>query len=296
MKYLDTNIKRKSKIVKKSLHFFPNTRIPLPSVVEISDSGTCNRSCIFCPRSDPEWIKKFDKKEFISSELHKKICLELSEYNYSGIIVYSGFNEPMLNKKCFENISRTKSYLPNAHIELITNGDVLKVSNIKKLFKSGLSVLLISVYDGPESLNKFKSMCEESGLKSWQYVIRNRYLPPEKDFGITISNRGGFMNDAVHSIKSLKNPLNEPCYYPSYNLFIDYNGDVLMCSHDWGKKNILGNLNNSSIKNIWLSDNALNSRRNLEGANRNFSPCNVCDVKGDLIGKEHAVAWKNIDL
>ena len=144
---------------------------------------------------------------------------------------------------------------------MITNGDVLKVSNIKKLFKSGLSVLLISVYDGPESLNKFKNMCEESGLKSWQYVIRNRYLPPEKDFGITISNRGGFMNDAVHSIKSLKNPLNEPCYYPSYNLFIDYNGDVLMCSHDWGKKNILGNLNNSSIKNIWLSDNA----RRVEG-------------------------------
>ena len=25
--------------------------------------------------------------------------------------------------------------------------------------------------------------------------------------------------------------------------FVDYNGDVLMCSHDWSKEKILGNLN-----------------------------------------------------
>ena len=69
MKFLDKNIKRKSKIVSDTLQFVKDSKIPLPSVVEISDSGTCNRSCIFCPRSDPEWINKFDKKEFIKKEL-----------------------------------------------------------------------------------------------------------------------------------------------------------------------------------------------------------------------------------
>ena len=58
---------------------------------------------------------------------------------------------------------------------------------------------------------------------------------------------------------------------PSYNFFIDYNGDVLMCSHDWGKKNILGNLNNDAIMNIWVSENAKKSRSNLAKADRNFS-------------------------
>ena len=43
------------------------------------------------------------------------------------------------------------------------------------------------------------------------------------------------MDNAGHPIKSIKS-IKEPCYYPSYNFFIDYNGDVLMCSHDWGKK------------------------------------------------------------
>ncbi len=294
MKFLDKNIKRKSKIVSDTLQYVKDSKIPLPSVVEISDSGTCNRSCIFCPRSDPEWISKFDKKEFIKTELHEKICKELSEYNYKGIVVYSGFNEPMLNKKCYENIARTRKYLPEAKIELITNGDVLNLKNIKRLFESGLSTLLISVYDGPEDLEKFKKMCVEAKLESHQFVIRNRYLPPEKDFGITISNRGGLMENAGHSIKSLKKSISEPCYYPSYNFFIDYNGDVLMCSHDWGKKNILGNLNETTIMNIWLSDNARKSRSNLANSDRGFSPCNVCDVKGSLIGESHAKAWQNL--
>ena len=69
------------------------------------------------------------------------------------------------------------------------------------------------------------------------------------------------MENAEHSIPSLKNSMKTPCYYPSYTFFIDYNGDVLMCSHDWGKKNILGNLNKEKIIDVWLSDNAMKSRK-----------------------------------
>ncbi len=294
MKFLDKNIKRKSKIVDDTLQYVEGSKIPLPSVVEISDSGTCNRSCVFCPRSDPKWIKEFDNKEFIKKNLHEKICKELSEYNYSGIIVYSGFNEPLLNKACFENVARTRKYLPNAKIELITNGDVLNLERINKLFSSGLSTLLISVYDGPEDMIKFKNLCAEANLNENQFVIRNRYLPPEEDYGITMSNRGGLMENAAHSIESLKKSIKEPCYYPSYNFFIDYNGDVLMCSHDWGKKNILGNLNKDTILDIWMSENAKKSRFNLANSDRDFSPCNVCDVKGSLIGETHAKAWQGV--
>ncbi len=291
-KFIDPNIKRKSDIIQNSLQFYKNNKIPLFSLVEISDSGTCNRSCSFCPRSDKEWIKKFDNKEFIEPELHKSIVSQLSDLKYSGIVVYSGFNEPLLNKNIYKNISQTRSYLPNAKIELITNGDVLNEKRILKLFKSGLSTLLISVYDGPDDMVKFQNMCENLRLEKEQYVIRNRYLPPEQNFGITMSNRGGLMENAVHSIPSLKQSMKTPCYYPSYTFFIDYNGDVLMCSHDWGKKNILGNLNKEKIIDVWLSDNAMKSRKNLSKGDREFSPCNVCDAGGTLIGKNHVEAWK----
>ena len=101
------------------------------------------------------------------------------------------------------------------------------------------------------------------------------------------------MKNAEHSIQPLKQKLNDPCNYPSYTFFLDYNGDVLMCSHDWGKKNILGNLKKQTLKDIWLGEKSVIARKKLISANRGFSPCNVCDVSGELIGSSHASAWKN---
>ena len=293
-KFIDPNIKRKSDIIQNSLQFDRSNKIPLFSLVEISDSGTCNRACSFCPRSNKDWINKFDNKEFIEPELHKNIVSQLKDLDYSGIVMYSGFNEPLLNKSIYKNITQTRSYLPNAKIELITNGDAHKEKRLVKLFESGLSTLLISVYDGPEDMDKFEKMCSGVNLDKDQYVIRKRYLPPEKNFGITMSNRAGLMENAEHAIPSLKEPLKTPCYYPSYTLFIDYNGDVLMCSHDWGKKNILGNLKKEKIMDVWLSDNAMMSRKNLANGDRGFSPCDVCDTGGSLIGEKHVEAWKKI--
>ncbi len=288
--YLDKNINRKSNIIRSSLQFFPESEIPLPSLVEISDSGTCNRKCSFCPRSDDGYQ---DIKEFITPELHTKLMNELSILNYKGLIVYSGFNEPLLNKKIYENILQARKLVPESKIELITNGDVLNEKRLVKLFESGLSTILISVYDGPEDVVKFQNMVDNVGLDKERYVIRHRYLPPEKDFGITISNRGGQMKNASHSILPLNEKMNDVCNYPAYSFFLDYNGDVLMCSHDWGKKNILGNLKNNTLKEIWLSEKSTSSRKKLISSNRSLSPCNVCDVSGDLIGSSHSAAWKN---
>ena len=291
-KFLDPNIDRKSKIIQDTLSFIKGTKIPLPSLVEISDSGTCNRVCPFCPRSDPDYK---DIKQFISEKLHTSICEQLSEHNYSGMLIYSGFSEPLLNKNVYNNIKVARKYLPNCKIELITNGDPLNENNLIKLFESGLSTLLISVYDSKEDAIKFDNLCKKNGLiEQKQYIIRHRYLPQEKDFGLTISNRGGQLKNAEYSIKPLQKSLKKDCSYPSYHFFIDYNGDVLMCSQDWGKKNILGNLNKQSFIEIWISQHAKVCRKRLKNKDRDFEPCNVCDVEGNLIGKLHAEAWSEI--
>ena len=47
---------------------------------------------------------------------------------------------------------------------------------------------------------------------------------------------------------------------------------------------------------VWMSENAKKSRLNLANSDREFSPCNVCDVKGDLIGSKHVEAWQKLTI
>ena len=58
-----------------------------------------------------------------------------------------GYGEPLLHK----DISYIVKKLSNvSKVEIITNGDVLNLKRLIKLFESGLSTLLVSVYDGPK--------------------------------------------------------------------------------------------------------------------------------------------------
>jgi len=292
IKYFDPSIERKKKISEKNFQLIRGTNIPLPSEVEISESGTCNRKCSFCPRSAPDFQ---DIKEFISPNLHTKLINELKSLDYKGVVRYSGFVEPLLDKNIYNLINETKTNIPGVRCEIVTNGDVLDLLRLKKLFKNGLDTLLISVYDGLEDVKKFQKMCDKAGLKQNQYVIRHRYYSEEKDFGLTISNRAGMMENSEYKIPALKTQLNLKCFYPSYTFFMDYNGDVLMCPHDWGKKMILGNLKKNSFLDIWTSKKATKIRKRLNKADRGFSPCNVRDVSGELIGKKHSSAWDGVN-
>ena len=292
-KFIDPNIKNKSKTVEDRLQFinYENKYLPLPTEIEISESGTCNRTCSFCPRSAPEFI---DKKEFISNELHEKMCDELKSLNYKGTIRYSGFVEPLLDKNIYNLISMARKKLTDCNIEMVTNGDALNADRLKELFLKGLSKILISAYDGKKEADDLENLCKNSNLTPQQYIVRHRYLSESDDFGITLSNRSGTMENAEYKIKSLTEPLKKPCYIPAYTFFLDYQGDVLICPHDWGKKIILGNLNTQKLIDIWFSSKAMSIRNKLVNSNREFSPCNLCDVEGTFMGKKNSSYFKNL--
>ena len=286
-KFIDPNIKNKSKTVEDNiqLYMFNGQELPLPTEIEISESGTCNRTCSFCPRSADNFI---DKKEFITNKLHEKLCIELKELNYKGTIRYSGFVEPMLDKNIFNLINMVRNYLPESNIEMVTNGDPLNLKRLKRLFESGLNKILISAYDGKKESDKLEDLCIQANLTEKQYIVRHRYYSEDQDFGITLSNRSGLMTNAEFKIDALQEPLKKPCFIPSYTFFLDYQGDVLMCPHDWGKKVILGDLKKEKLLDIWFGKRFMGIRKMLNKSNRNFQPCNVCDVDGTFMGKKNS--------
>ena len=292
-KFIDPNLQFKSSKVDKTLQIVnvKGQDIPLPSEIEISESGMCNRKCSFCPRSNPSYEHI---NEFISLNLIQKLINEIKELEYTGTIRFSGFVEPLLDKRIFKIIEMIKSSVSSCNIELVTNGDVLNYKRLVRLFKSGLNKILISAYDSKEQALDFENLCHKANLNNDQYIVRHRYLPPDEDFGITLSNRAGEMVDAEYKIDALNESLSQPCFIPGYTFFMDFQGDVLICPHDWGKKSKMGNFNEVSLLDLWLDKKWINIRRSLIKGNRNFKPCNVCDVNGMLIGKKHANAWSKI--
>ena len=74
-------------------------------------------------------------------------------------------------------------------------------------------------------------------------------------------------------------------------MVIDYNGDVLMCAHDWRKEKIIGNAKEENIIEIWKSKYIKEARLMLKEKNRTFLPCVNCDVVGDVMGEPNFNAW-----
>ncbi len=216
---------------------------------------------------------------------------ELGEAEYDGMILYSAFSEPLLYKQVEPLIELSKRYCPSVRIEIVTDGDFVTPARLSSLFGAGLDTLLISMYDGPHQKKVFQGMMTEVGLTSSQVVLRKRWLPPEEHYGITLSNRSGMVEIREAGVGKIKEPLKRRCNYPFFQVVIDYDGAVLLCPHDWGKKLIAGNLNNESLLDVWNGRQMKRARLSLAQADRNFAPCNTCNVDGALLGQSHFDRW-----
>lgn len=291
--YIDPNIDRKRSGLTEHLAKMPviSGDVPSFSLVEFNVTELCNRVCEFCPRADPKVYP--NRNEFMELALYEKIMKELAAFGYSGKVLYSAFGEPLLHKQLEDMIRMTKKYCPASRVESVTNGDFLSVERLRSLFDAGLDTILISMYDGPEQLDYFKAMTAEAGLAGDQAVFRIRYLPPEEHYGITLSNRAGMVDLSEAGLEKVTEPIKERCLYPHYELMIDFDGKVLMCPHDWGKRIEAGNLNENTVLEVWTSPALTAARKRLAAADRDFTPCNMCDVKGALMGEDHFQHWQH---
>ena len=62
-----------------------------------------------------------------------------------------------------------------------------------------------------------------------------------------------------------------------------------MCPHDWGKKIILGNLNNEKFLDIWFSSKFMKIRENLNNSKEILSLVTFVMLKVLLWGKKFRI-------
>jgi len=274
------NINRKKPILDRDPQFFNG--IPLPSWIELSLIDTCNRSCSFCPKSNPSIAPNTHQK--MENVLIDKLCSDLKEINFEGAFCLCGYGEPLLHKDYISIINKLGKF---GQVEIITNGDALSEKKIKEIYNSKASKLLISLYDGAKQIEKFKIMIERTKLPKEFFILRDRWYSDKKDFGVKLTNRTG----TIKIGKQKEININKKCYYSSYQTLIDWNGDVFLCPQDWQRRVTMGNIMQKSFFEIW-NGNILNKfRKSHIKGDRSLSPCNSCNAQGMVYGKKHFKAW-----
>ena len=124
-------------------------------------------------------------------------------------------------------------------------------------------------------------------LDDLDITLSFKHCYPER-FELNLVNRTEILTK-----NSLLN-LEKQCYIPFYKMFIDWTGDVLICNNDWGRHGIIGNVNNNTIKDIWLSNSMNHYRKELMIGNRkNCDPCKFCNVNGTVYGKSSFDLWRH---
>ena len=276
------NLKRRSEFV----DIVPiHENLPMPTWVELSLIDVCNRKCSFCPKSDenvaPDTFQKMTKK--IIDEIHD----QLLEIHFTGTISLCGYGEPLLHK----DISYIVKKLSNvSKVEIITNGDVLSSRRLQELYLADVSKVLVSMYDGPEQVNKFKIMTKKANVPEDLVILRDRWYDQQNDFGVKLTNRAGTVKTGVQE----KIGKYTTCFYPTYQFLIDWDGNVYLCPQDWQRKVSMGNIMQETIFDIWTGKTLSDYRKNLISGKRCSGPCKSCNADGTLLGKNHAKEWKKI--
>ena len=276
------NLERRSKGV-DVLELYKD--IPKPTWVELSLIDVCNRKCVFCPKSNEDIAP--DTYQQMSRQIIDKIHDQLSEMNFSGTISLCGYGEPLLHKdinyivKKLSNISK---------VEVITNGDPLTPKKLQDLYLSKVSKVLVSMYDGPEQIEKFEKISRQANVPKEILILRDRWYDKYNDFGVKLTNRAGTIIEGEQE----KLGKYKKCYYPTYQFLIDWNGSVFLCPQDWQRRVSMGNMMQENLFKIWTGKIISKFRKNLVQGKRCDNPCTKCNADGTLLGVNHAKKWKAI--
>lgn len=259
-----------------------NSKLLGLSVIEINPTELCNRTCSFCPRSDP---KIYPNRNLNMTVKTAKILKDqLKSANYQGDIHITGYGEPLLNPNILEIIS---IFSKEFHVELITNGDrILKRSITHEELKlAGLNLLIVDCYDGLDHIKNMHELLKNCHIP---YRIRDHYDDgTERLIELyNFNNRGGiFFPKKVY----------RPCWLPFYKSFVDWNGDIGLCCNDWARKQSpLGNIYDRSFDEIWMDNTFVNIRKKLEqGLRKDLPACVDCDTNGTMQGFESVAIWQD---
>ena len=293
------------------------TVIPLstPFVVFADPASSCNFQCTFCPTGHRDMIAQTGRFQGVMKlDMFQKIVDDLAEFEkpIKVLRMYKD-GEPFLNKKLADMVAYAKRAKHIEYIDTTTNGTFLSPERVGPVLEAGIDKINISVdgmtvedyvrftgfkFDFKKFVANVKWLYDNKG--TCEIVVKipgeliteaqrqeffdtfgdhcdrifvENFAPcwPEFDIeqhtGVKIS-KGIYQQEIGDT---------DVCPYIFYGYSVNADGLVSSCFLDWGRKLIIGDVRQQSMKEIWNSErmNALRLQH-LEGRRRQNGVCGNC--------------------
>jgi len=271
---------------------------PIRLWVELT--SICNYQCIMCPNKD---LPK-ENKGFMEMDLYKKILDEAAEFAFDINLAHRG--ESMLHPQLEQAIRYAKN--KGLYTRLHTNGSMLSEQLAHKIIAAELDRISFS-FDGYTkevyekirqggdfdktlaNIIRFLEIKKASGKKKPAVAIEVINFKETADEKARRGFQSHFTDLPLDSfvIKELHNWAGEIekehdpkhysiCPFPWNAMIINWDGSVSPCTQDFFGYYIAGNVNQSTLKEIWNSEKMIQlrtklSRRELAG----LKTCSDCD-------------------
>jgi radical SAM protein with 4Fe4S-binding SPASM domain len=279
----------------------------------IEPTNTCNLKCTMCPQSFGE---KF-QRGFMEFDLFREIIDEAKDFVYDVNLHHSG--ESLLHPQILEMIQYAKR--AGLYTRLHTNATKLDEEKSSGILAAGLDYLSFS-FDGYDK-ETYESIRRGANFEQTLENIVN-FLRLKKEQGkdrpftiFEVINFSEKTDDSVRQEAFKQNFVDLPldkfvlkvahnwggsygadgqplhpekycaCTFPWYALVVFWNGNVSPCPQDFFNNLCLGNLNESSIREVWHGQPLVTLREKMKRKNyQDLHPCATCDLlyRDSLLG------------
>jgi len=271
------------------------TVIPLktPFIINVDPSDKCNFKCKFCPTGNRELMRRTNGRNFgnMDFKLFKKIINDICEFDepIKVLRLYKD-GEPLLNPYFADMVSYAKEKNCCKRVDTTTNASLLTKDKSKDIIDAGLNRINISIegINAEQYLNfsdykidfdklveniKFfyehKKQCEMiikingdilsqtdkdlfykifGDLADGVYIESIMSCWPEFELnGVDANKNVGIYSQEIKEVMV--------CPYVFYSFSINSDGLASLCFLDWSRKLLIGNVNETSVLEIWNGKN-----------------------------------------
>ena len=295
-----------------------------PLVVHVDTTNYCNFKCKFCTSGDHELLKKYDRPMGeMSYETFCEIIDGLSEFDEKpkDLLMHKN-GEPLLHKDIVKMIQYAKERDVAGRVILVTNGSLLTPKLARDIAKTYIDIIQLSINHVTDSGYKTISSVDISydGLVTkigylWSNLdhSKTRLIAKLMNTGLSEEEKQKFLDDfeKIADERNIEHPISytqpkvkdtslklgqgttndhykatfkEICTLPFYTMNINFNGNISACSFDWRHKQIMGNIHECSLKEIWNGEEYTTFRKMQASKERSKNLyCDGCEAVYNLL-------------